>query len=207
MPRYKLAIFDLDGTLSDSLPWFRQVMNSVADKHRFRRIEVGDVEMLRGKTSREIIAFLEVPFWRMPLIMADMRRRKSQNIDSIPLFAGVGSMLQELSQAGVVIAMVSSDSESNVRRALGDHAALISQFACGASTFGKAAKFRKVLKRTDIAADDAIAIGDEVRDGEAARQAGIDFGAVSWGYANPEALSRLSPALVFDSVADILGIV
>jgi phosphoglycolate phosphatase len=176
MPRYKLAIFDLDGTLSDSLPWFRQVVNSVADKHRFRRIDDSDVEMLRGKSSREIIAWLEVPFWRMPLIVADMRRLKSQNIDSIPLFAGVGSMLQELSEAGVTIAMVSSDSESNVRRSLGDHAALISQFACGASMFGKAAKFKRVLKRTGIAADDAIAIGDEVRDGEAARQAGIDSG-------------------------------
>ena len=207
MPRYKLAIFDLDGTLSDSLPWFRGVVNSFADKHRFRRIEDDDHEMLRGKTSREIIAYLEVPFWRMPVIAADMRRLKSLNIDSIPLFTGVGSMLQELSQAGVVIAMVSSDSESNVRRALGDHAALVSQFACGASIFGKAAKFRKVLKRTGIAASDAIAIGDEVRDGEAAAQAGIDFGAVSWGYANPEALGRLSPALVFGSVADILGIV
>ena len=206
MPGYKLAIFDLDGTLSDSLPWFRQVMNSVADKHRFRRIEDGDHEMLRGKSSREIIAWLKVPFWRMPVIAADMRRRKSQNIDSIPLFTGVGSMLQALSRAGVVIAMVSSDSESNVRRALGEHAGLISQFACGASIFGKAAKFRKVLKRTGIAAADAIAIGDEIRDGEAAAQAGIDFGAVSWGYARPEALRRLSPALVFDGVADILRI-
>ena len=207
MPRYKLAIFDLDGTLSDSLPWFRRVVNSFADKHRFRRIEDGDVEMLRGKSSREIIAYLEVPLWRMPLIAADMRRLKSQNIDSIPLFAGVGPMLQELSEAGVIMAMVSSDSESNVRRALGDHAALIAQFACGASMFGKAARFRAVLKRTDIAADDAIAIGDEVRDGEAAAQAGIDFGAVSWGYARPEAFQRLSPALVFASVEDIVRLV
>ena len=203
MPRYKLAIFDLDGTLSDSLPWFRRVVNSFADKHRFRRIEDGDVEMLRGKSSREIIAYLEVPIWRMPLIAADMRRMKSQTIDSIPLFAGVELMLQELSQRGVILAMVSSDFEANVRRALGGNAALISQFACGASMFGKAAKFKTVLKRTGIAADDAICIGDEVRDGEAARQAGIDFGAVSWGYARPEALQQLSPVLVFDSVADI----
>jgi phosphoglycolate phosphatase len=103
--------------------------------------------------------------------------------------------------------VVSSDSESNARTALGQHAALISRFACGASLFGKAAKFKAVLKRTGIAAADAICIGDEIRDGEAARQAGIDFGAVCWGFAKPEALRRASPALVFERVADIARLV
>ena len=51
--------------------------------------------------------------------------------------------------------------------------------------FGKAANYKAILKRTGICAADAISIGDEVRDGEAAGQAGIDFGAVSWGYARP----------------------
>jgi hypothetical protein len=51
MPKHKLAIFDFDGTLSDSFPWFLRVVNSIADKHRFRRIEADDVEMLRGKSS------------------------------------------------------------------------------------------------------------------------------------------------------------
>jgi phosphoglycolate phosphatase len=203
MPKYKLAIFDLDGTLADSFPWFLRVVNSIADKHHFRHIEDDDVEMLRGKSSREIIRYLQVPMWRAAVIAADMRRLKSQSIDSIPLFAGVELMLQELSQLGVVLAVVSSDSESNARKALGKHAALISRFACGASLFGKAAKFKAVLKRTGIAAADAICIGDEVRDGEAARQAGGDFGAVSWGYAKPEALRQASPVLVFDNVANI----
>lgn len=203
MSKYKLAIFDLDGTLSDSFPWFLRVVNSIADKHRFRRIEADDVEMLRGKSAREIIRYLQVPMWRMPVIAADMRRLKSQSIDAIPLFAGVGPMLEELSRLGVVLAVVSSDSESNARTALGKHAALISRFACGASLFGKAAKFRAVLKRTGIAAADAICIGDEIRDGEAARQAGIDFGAVCWGYAKPEALRQVSPVLMFERVADI----
>lgn len=203
MPRYKLAIFDLDGTLSDSFPWFLRVVNSIADKHRFRRIEDGDVAMLRGKSSREIIGYLEVPLWRMPAIARDLRRLKSESLDAIPLFAGVELMLGELSERGVALAVVSSDSESNVRAALGSHAELMSCFACGASLFGKAAKYRAVLKRTGIVAAEALCIGDEVRDGEAARQAGIDFGAVSWGYADPEALRQLSPVLVFDSVADI----
>ena len=47
--------------------------------------------------------------------------------------------------------------------------ALISLFACGASMFGKAAKFRAILERTGVAADNAICIRDEVRDGEAGR--------------------------------------
>jgi phosphoglycolate phosphatase len=203
MPKYRFAIFDLDGTLSDSFPWFLRVVNSIADKHRFRRIEDDEVEMLRGKSSREIIRHLEVPMWRIPVIATDMRRLKSESIDAIPLFAGGGPMLRQLSQLGVVLAVVSSDSESNARKALRKHAALISQFACGASLFGKAAKFKAVLRRTGIQAADGICIGDEVRDGDAARQAGINFGAVSWGYAKPEALRQASPVLVFDNVADI----
>jgi phosphoglycolate phosphatase len=203
MPKYKLAIFDLDGTLSDSFPWFRRVVNAIADKHRFKRIEDHDLEMLRGKSSREIIRYLQVPIRRIPAIARDMRRLKSENIHAIPLFAGVDVMLGELSQLGVTLAVVSSDSASNVRKALGKNADLISQFACGASLFGKAVKYKAVLKRTGIAAADAICIGDEVRDGEAARQAGIDFGAVSWGFAKTEALRLASPVLLFDSVAAI----
>ena len=207
MPRYKLAIFDLDGTLSDSLPWFRRVVNSIADKHRFKRIEDNDVEMLRGKSSREIIKYLGVPMWRIPIIARDMRRLKSESVNTIPLFAGVDVMLQELSRLGVALAVVSSDAESNARKALGENAALISQFACGASLFGKAAKFKVILKRTGIAAANAICIGDEVRDGEAARAAGIDFGAVSWGFARTEALQEASPILMFERVSDIARLI
>jgi len=116
-------------------------------------------------------------------------------------------MLRELSGLGVVLALVSSDSEANVRTALGEHAGLMSQFACGASMFGKAIKYKAVLKRSGLAETDAICIGDEVRDGEAARQVGIDFGAVSWGYARLEALRRTSPVLVFDSVEDIARLI
>jgi phosphoglycolate phosphatase len=203
--KYRLVIFDLDGTLSDSFPWFLGVVNSVAAKYRFRAIHDDEVDTLRGKGSREIIKLLDVPAWKLPFIASDMRKRKARSLDQIPLFPGVDEMLRRLSEQQVVRAMVSSDSEDNVRRALGPCARYISHFACGASMFGKAAKFQRVLKRTGIPASQALAIGDEVRDAEAARKAGVDFGAVTWGYANPDALRRLQPALVFDRIQDIAG--
>lgn len=200
---YRLAIFDLDGTLADSFPWFLRIVNSVADRHAFRRIRPDEIEALRGKGSREIIRQLRVPMWRMPFIAADMRRRKAAELGTIPLFPGVEAMLRELAAKGVVCAVVSSDSEDNVRRALGANARSISHFACGASMFGKAKKFRQVVRRAGVAAHQVIAIGDEVRDAEAARAAGVAFGAVSWGYASVDALRQTEPALIFARMAEI----
>jgi len=35
---YSLVIFDLDGTLVDSFPWFLRTINDVADYFGFRRV-------------------------------------------------------------------------------------------------------------------------------------------------------------------------
>lgn len=201
--RYRLVIFDLDGTLSDSFPWFLTVVNSFADRHGFRRIGTEEIETLRGKSSREIIASLQVPYWKLPAIGADMRRLKAQNMSRIPLFAGVPEMLRELSQKGIALALVSSDNEANARAALGANAAMIRHYDCGASLFGKASKYKRVIKAAGVTARETLSIGDEVRDAEAAHKAEIDFAAVSWGYARVEALRAMGPVIVFDRVAAI----
>lgn len=49
-----------------------------------------------------------------------------------------------------------------------------------------------------------LCIGDETRDYAAARQAGLDFGAVAWGYADPEVLRACGPGLFFPSVSALI---
>ncbi|HKA74521.1 MAG TPA: HAD hydrolase-like protein [Xanthobacteraceae bacterium] len=203
--KYRLVIFDMDGTLADSFPWFMTVMNSVADKFRFRRIAPDEVETLRRLDSQRILERLDVPRWKLPLIARHMRALKAQHIADIALFPGVDGMLHELKSRGLRIGVVSSDSEANVRRALrGENARRIDDYACGASLFGKQAKFRRVLTRSGVAAHDAIAIGDELRDAQAARDLGIAFGAVAWGYTHVEALQDAKPDHVFLAMNDIV---
>jgi len=116
-------------------------------------------------------------------------------------------MLRTLAVNGVQLALVTSDGEGNARQKLGASAALFSQFDCAASLFGKAAKFRRVIRHAGVVPDNVISIGDEVRDIEAARAVGIACGAVGWGYAAPAALRALAPDHMFaqmDEIADAL---
>jgi phosphoglycolate phosphatase len=201
---YRLVIFDFDGTLADTFPWFSRVLNGVADRFGFKRIEDGEGETLRGLSAQEIIAHLGVPRWKLPLIARHMRKLAAEHRDEIRLFAGVDRMLQGLAERGIWLAVVSSNSEANVRRTLGpENEVLINDYACGASLFGKAAKFRRVLKRSRVLPFEAICIGDEIRDAEAARTVGIAFGAVAWGFTELQALRAHRPDMIFASLGDV----
>jgi phosphoglycolate phosphatase len=83
---------------------------------------------------------------------------------------------------------------------------LFSHFDCSASLFGKPAKFRRVIRRAGVEPAQVIAIGDEVRDIEAARAVGIACGAVCWGYAAPAALRALGPDFMFAQINEITNI-
>lgn len=205
MPRYRLAIFDFDGTLADSFPWFLGVVNRLADDHGFRRIEEHEIETLRGHSARKMIGHLGLPLWKVPRIAHQMRQMMAADIARIPPFPGVDRLLRGLSERGVRLAIVTSNSFDNVRQVLGpDNTALIQDCSCGASLFGKRSKLKEVLRASGIPAHEAICIGDELRDQEAARAAGIAFGAVSWGYTDPESLRAHAPEEMFASLEEIL---
>ncbi|MBW8732820.1 MAG: HAD hydrolase-like protein [Asticcacaulis sp.] len=202
----KLIIFDFDGTLADSFPWFLDVFDTIADRFRFVRLDRSNIDGLRHLDARELMRRHGVPLWKVPMIAAHARTLQGRDLDSIRLFDGVAEVLGALKNRGVKTAVVTSNARENVETVLGTSATQIDHYACGASLFGKAAKFKTVMKAMDIMPGHTLAVGDEVRDIDAARACGMRAGAVAWGYSAPERLAADHPDYMFGTPSDILSV-
>jgi len=203
--RYRLVIFDFDGTLADSFSWFIRKMDSVTDHFGLARVTPTEIENLRGHSARQIIEKLRIPMWKVPLVARHIRKLARKEHDHVRLFEGVDKLIESLAASGLTLAIVTSNAEQVVRRALGEVTAKhVRHIACGAALFGKAGMFRKVLAKARLPREETICIGDEVRDAEAARAEGLAFGAVAWGFNHVEALEAQKPDEFFYRVEDIL---
>jgi phosphoglycolate phosphatase len=202
MPSYSLIIFDFGGTIADSFTWFVGALNKAAKIFDFREVALDEIETVRRYDHQQILRHFGIPKWKLPLINLYLRRLQADAINTIPLFPGIDRTLRDLADAGMTLAIVSTNSKANVVRALGaETAALISHFGCGFSLFGKESKFKAVLSKSGVAPQCAIAIGDEIRDLQAARATNIAAGAVAWGYADFSTLLTHSPTRSFVSVS------
>lgn len=202
--KYDIAAFDFDGTLADTMPWFNSILNTVADKYNFRKIDASEREQLRSRDAAEILKYLNIPLWKLPAIMTHVRALMQEIDPSVQLFDGIPQALGRLKASGMRLAVVSSNSVENVKRVLGEEtAALFDDYECGTDLFGKAAKIDRLLKQHGTAPERFLLVGDEMRDIDAARKAGVRVGSVAWGYNHLDALRGRGPDELFLTVDDL----
>ncbi|CAB3674121.1 HAD hydrolase-like protein [Achromobacter ruhlandii] len=202
--KYDIAAFDFDGTLADTMPWFNSILNTVADKYGFRKIDAAERDQLRHRDAGEILKFLGIPLWKLPAIMAHVRTLMQEIDPSVHLFDGIPDALARLKAAGMRLAVVSSNSLENVQRVLGpDTTALFDDYECGTDLFGKAAKIDRLLQRHGTPPERFVLVGDEMRDIDAARKAGVRVSSVAWGYNHVDALRERGPDELILQVADL----
>ncbi|GAP21598.1 HAD hydrolase-like protein [Leptolinea tardivitalis] len=205
--KYKLAIFDFDGTLANSFPFILSILDSLADQYHIQRVNADDLRELRKLHTRQVIEHFNFPMWKLPIIGRNVNRQMSENIHEVQLFEGIDVVLKDLAELGIILVVVSSNSYENVVRVLGrETSSLFSHFECGSSIFGKKGRFKRVLRKFKIDPSEVISIGDEIRDLEASQKAKIPFGAVTWGYTDPDAFASLQPNHLFKSVNDIRAV-
>lgn len=203
--RYGMVIFDFDGTLADSGMWFLDILDELSDRFKFRRVREEEIEVFRGMSSREVISAVKIPFWKLPAMSKYVRARLAGEIEKISLFGGISAAIHALADAGVRLAVVSSNSRENVHAVLGPElVARVERFECGTSLFGKDARFKRIVRESGLPRDAILAIGDETRDISAAHKVGIHAAAVLWGYANETVLRAQRPAMVFHSPDELI---
>ena len=93
--KYKLDIFDFDGTLAESFSFFLATVNEPAYVYKFKRIDSAKLDTLRRHSAREMLAHVGLPLWKAPLVGRRFNQFMAGKIDQIPLFAGVDAMLRK----------------------------------------------------------------------------------------------------------------
>src|SRR5678816_3225806 len=105
--KYRLVIFDSDGTLADTLPWMRSIFNKLAEEHGFRQVQPHEYERFRDLHGSALLRELGLPLWKLPGVVSSMRRRMEDYTGALSLFPGTGDVLHRLAAAGIQLAIVS----------------------------------------------------------------------------------------------------
>ncbi|HYD26776.1 HAD hydrolase-like protein [Brevundimonas sp.] len=203
-PTYRLVVFDFDGVLADSADWMLRMLPSIIDEFGLTPKKTGELQTLRGSPTREVVRSLGVPAWKIPAIARRLRQMSEGSAGEITVFPGVRELLRSVRTAGVATAIVSSNGEATVRTVLGDEVlGWIDHLDCGVALFGKAARLRKLARRSGVPPRESVYVGDETRDIEAARWSGFASAAVTWGYGTREVLAEHSPTALVETVSDL----
>ncbi|HVS59030.1 MAG TPA: HAD-IA family hydrolase [Candidatus Saccharimonadales bacterium] len=195
-------IFDFDGTLADSFKWIERI---------FR--EISGIELMLGpKDAAGVVGVvglarrLNLAYWKLPFMLREGRRLQAYYIDRVQPFNGMAELLRELHDAGYPLMIVSTNTTKNIRTFLRLH----SLDECFDSVHGsrgrigsKIRAIRAVLKAQKLRPKHCILVGDEVRDIEAARAAGIPSIAVEWGFDGATVLARHKPTVLVATPADL----
>jgi phosphoglycolate phosphatase len=201
--RYPLVIFDFDGTLADSFPFFVKAQHALAQRHGFTAIADDRVDALRRLGTRDLLRELKFPTWKVPIVAADFVRMM-RGAPPVPLFPGVADTLRHLRDSGARLGILTSNSVENVRRVLdADLMEAIELIDGGAHVLGKHRRIARMLKQAKADASQAIYVGDQVSDGEAAKRVGVAFGAVGWGYSHADTLRAMGAEEFFETVPEL----
>ena len=189
-PAPKAVLFDLDGTLVDSAPDLCQAVNRVLAEEGRAPVPLARLRQVVSKGGRAMLAVacpdLEEAAREalLPRFLAHYARALA--VDSV-VFEGVPELLAAIEARGMRWGIVTNKPEA---LAVGVVAGFQWTARCGVLVGGDTLARRKpdpdpllaACGRLGLAPGDALYVGDDLRDVQAARAAGMPVVAALWGY-------------------------
>jgi phosphoglycolate phosphatase len=206
--KYRLIVFDWDGTIIDSAS---TIASCIQEASRELGLEVPDRERAShviglGLHDAMRIAVPALPAERYPEFVASYRSHFLARKDSMQLFDGMKELLAML-QKTHVLAIATGKSRRGLDRDLEFHrlGPLFAASRCADETHPKPhpAMLQELMAELDAPERATLMIGDTSHDLEMARAAGVASLAVTYG-AHPEgSLRACAPLGCFSSVTEL----
>ena len=209
--KYELVIFDLDGTLLDTLDDLAAAANSALERHGFPKKERDEVRRMIGNGVASMIQ-RAVPEGTdegtCADVLADFKAiyTADYNVHTRP-FPGVDALLDDLTAAGVKAAMNSNKVDAIVKALAEAHFRDKLTLAMGERE-GIPKKpapdgANAIMSALGVLPERTLYVGDGEADILTAQNAGIDCVWVSWGYRRPEELPGLTIPHCVDTVKEL----
>lgn len=194
-------VFDFDGTLADTFPRVARIFPRLARELHFRDPGPEGLVEMRGMSARQIMSHLGVAWWKVPVILWRARLLLSRDHSPVALFPGAVELLWALDEADLEWGIMTTNGLDLVRRTLRKSGAPEPGWLeAGIGLSGKTKHLRRFAQRIGADPSELLLVGDEVRDVESAKAAGVPMIGVPWGYNTSRALadaglSRMCPSM------------
>ena len=204
LKKYKLVIFDWDGTVIDSIS---KIVNCIRSSAVALNIEPPSNEATKsiiGLSLDKAIAVL-FPLHRAQhqALISGYKQHYQTDTTATPLFADVEKVLLALQHSGIILAVATGKGRAGLDRLL-HQSELGHYFSATRSSDDASSKpspdmLFQLLAELGISADEAVMIGDTKIDMAMAQAAGMDSIGVTMGVHNAKQLSEFNPIATVDS--------
>ncbi len=207
IPSFAVYLFDVDGTLVDSV---HDICGSIQQVLISRGRRDVPEALLRRYIGRHLIdLFLDLDFPResMDGMVAEYRQiYLARQHSSTSVYPGVAEMLGSLGGRK----STATTKGTPTTRAVLEHFGLLQHFDHVQGTDGFPAKpepdvLLKSLEVFGVAPEECLLVGDSAADMEAGRRAGVKTCAVRYGYGDAEEMARWEPDYWIDAPRDLLA--
>lgn len=210
---YKVILFDLDGTLTESGEGITKSVQDALEKLGQPEPDLKKLEVFVGPPLlQQFMKYAGLDEETAVKAVEYYRERYTDiGIFENEVYPGVEDMLDKLRGKGYILAVASSKPERFVKKVL-DHFDLTKYFheIVGSEMNGgrtsKADVIEEALDRLHMAdhRDQVVMVGDKEHDVFGARKAGLQCLAVSYGYGSEEELKNANPLKIVDSAQEVL---
>ena len=211
MKRYKAIIFDLDGTLLDTLADLAEGTNYALRVNGFPERTIDEIRRFVGNGARKLIE-RAVPDGQIEAALEKVRQDfdiyyKVHCKDHTGPYPGIMEMLQELVQQGYSLGVVSNKPDFAVQELIPEYFPGIFASVSGERQ-GVAKKpapdlIWEAMKNLQADSSNAVYVGDSEVDLEAAVNAGIPCISVAWGFKGRRFLEEQHAGMIIETPAEI----